>query len=162
MGALNLYTNIQKYRQECILFNEPMKNSMKENSNFIQIKYSTESITLNGIYIGFELYQISCEKYFNKYKCWFSTQPKNIEIVRELIDLEKNILHKYSMNVLSTKIPQYKMKDMLSEQFLKLFMFVPKNNVATFVLKISGLWETETLYGLTFKFCYVDKIFNFE
>ena len=53
------------------------------------------------------------------------------------------------------------MKELLKNNHIKLFQFIEKNSSANFVLKISGIWETITEYGLTFKFCFVDKSFYF-
>jgi len=53
------------------------------------------------------------------------------------------------------KVPQYKLNEQLRYGQLKIFYDSTNANANTnnaFLLKISGIWETDMHYGLTFKF----------
>jgi len=145
---MNLVVNINQLNYKHIFLQETIKNTVMENSDFIRIIYSTESFMINGLYIKIRLNTSSIEKYFNKYKCMFDiTNNKNI--INELIVIEKCIL----LLVNNNKVPQYRIKDQLMAGFIK--MFISHNHDPTnkdFIVKISGIWETSTEYGLTFKF----------
>ena len=122
------------------------------NSNFIRIIYSNSDITFNGIYLLINFKNISCEKYFNKYKINFCL-TNNKELLDNIKKLEENILNKYNSN----KIHSYKIIELLRNGIIK----VPKlinNSECSFMLKISGLWESEFNYGLAYKLILVDEI----
>ena len=60
------------------------------------------------------------------------------------------------------KTPQFKVKEQVTNGCIKLHLpnlaFDTKN--VSLVLKISGIWETEFNYGLTYKFSRVEPVFN--
>jgi hypothetical protein len=54
---------------------------------------------------------------------------------------------------IKNKFAQNKIYDQLKNGNIKIFSDVnPKTYMNTFLLKISGIWETETQYGVTYKF----------
>ena len=63
---------------------------------------------------------------------------------------------------MENKTPQFKVKEQVNNGYLKLHLndmnFDTKN--ISLVLKISGIWETEFSYGLTYKFSRVEPVFN--
>ncbi len=72
---MNLVKNINQYDENNIFFCEPIKNNIMNDGTFIRILYSTHNILLNGIYLLIALNDITCEKYYNKYRCNFN--PSN-------------------------------------------------------------------------------------
>jgi hypothetical protein len=73
-----------------------------------------ESITLfilwqiiNSVIIVITLNNITCEKYFSKYRCFFNILLHE-DIINKLRIIEENILGKYQI---LDKIPQYKIYD---------------------------------------------------
>ena len=117
------------------------------DGNFIRIIYSTPIVSFNGIYLFIQLDDVSCEKYYNKYKCSF-----NVDTHKKLIDyleyVEKSILSCYTTN----KTPSMKINEQMRSGYIKLFTDVGTKSNCSFVLKISGIWETHLNYGLTYKF----------
>jgi Zn-dependent M16 (insulinase) family peptidase len=115
--------------------------------NFIRILYSTQHFILNGIYLFINLQDITCEKFYSKYKCNF-----NISVHKEIIDklkqIEEQLLKKYNTN----KMASYKIYEQLKSGFIKIFTDVGNRSQCSFILKISGIWETQYNYGLTYKF----------
>jgi len=148
---MNLVTSLEQYNNNNLFFCEPIKNNIMSEGNFIRILYSTNNVTLNGVYIFINLFNVICEKYYNKYKCLF-----NIETHKTIIDslkiVEEEILKKYK----TTKIPSFKIYEQVRCGYIKVFSDVNNQQNNNFVLKISGIWETQYNYGLTYKFIKVN------
>ena len=53
---------------------------------------------------------------------------------------------------LKKKIPQYKIYEQLKNGNFKIITDINKMSNNLFMLKISGIWENDTEYGLTYKF----------
>ena len=143
-----LVKSIEQYNEDFVYFYEPIKNNIMNEGQFIRIIYSTPLFVLNGIYIVVNVTYTNIEKYYNKFKCTF-----DINQYKEMIDsirlIEEGLLKKVNIH---GKIPQHKIYEQLKNGNIKIFsdFFDKINN--TFLLKIAGIWETETEYGLTYKF----------
>ena len=144
---MNLVNTIEQYNNNNLFFCEPIKNNIMSDGNFIRILYSSESITLNGVYILINLNDITCEKYYNKYKCLF-----NITSHKDMIDNLKNIEEEMLKKYKTTKSPSYKIYEQVKSGYIKVFSDVTNRQSSHFILKISGIWETQHNYGLTYKF----------
>lgn len=126
---MNLVLDYNKYNVNNVFFYEPVKNTVMDDSKFIRIIYSDALIILNGLYL--KINKIDKKKTDNIDKLL-----KNIEL------LEKNVLNKYNSN----KVKITKIKDHLQ------YLIKKNENLDIFILKISGIWETEQMIGITFKF----------
>ena len=175
--------NIQRFHAENIYMCKPIKNKIMTGGMFYRIIYSTDSVSMNGIYITFELTGNICEIFPSKFKIQFGphtntaggskTQNSTFDnitdnIIKALCDIEKNILTNISI---SGKTPQYKLHEQLKQNNFKFFWLsenlnnnVPKAKDGTtslqkacFVLKISGCWTTPVSYGITYKFSRVNS-----
>jgi hypothetical protein len=144
---MNLVKTINQYDNKNLFFCEPIKNNIMNEGNFIRIIYSTPNIVLNGIYLLVDLYDITCEKYYNKYKCCFNVS-NNKDIIDNLKIIEEEILKKYKTN----KTPLFKIYEQIKTGYIKIFSDVGNNQKCSFILKISGIWEIQQNYGLTYKF----------
>jgi len=144
---MNLVKKIEQYNNDFLFFCEPIKNNVMNEGNFIRILYSSDIMVLNGIYLLVNLNDITCEKYYNKYKCNFNISNHK-EIIDKLKIIEEEILKKYKSN----KTPSHKIYEQLKAGHIKLFNDVGNLSSCSFILKISGIWETQTNYGLTYKF----------
>jgi hypothetical protein len=144
---MNIVIKIEQYNNDCIYFCEPIKNNIMNDSNFIRILYSNEIMTLGGIYLLININDICCEKYYNKYKCSFN-QNNHTELIEKIKKIEENLLDKVGIQ---NKCPQHKIYELLKNGNIKVFNEISKENT-TFILKISGIWETQNSYGLTYKF----------
>ena len=144
---MNLVKKIEQYNNDFLFFCEPIKNNVMNEGNFIRILYSSDIMVLNGIYLLISLTDITCEKYYNKYKCNFNISNHR-EIIESLRIIEEEILKKYKSN----KAPSHKIFEQLKAGHIKLFNDVGNINSCSFILKISGIWETQSNYGLTYKF----------
>jgi len=143
---MNLVKTLEQYNDSNLIFCEPIKNNIINDGNFIRILYSNNIMVVNGIYLLINISDIFCEKYYNKYKCSF-----NVSHHKDLIDalklLEENILKKYKTN----KIPSYQIYEQIKCGYIKVFSDVENTSNCKFILKISGIWETQNSYGLTYK-----------
>jgi hypothetical protein len=145
---MNLVKNIEQYDENSIFFCEPIKNNIMSDGNFIRILYSNRNLLLNGVYINLLFNDLTIEKHYNKFKCIFNTNIYK-KMITDIKKIEENILAK--LNIVN-KTPQFKIYEQLNNGSVKIFCdSIPKSN-SSFILKISGIWETLDQYGLTYKF----------
>ena len=121
--------------------------SLQTGTHLPRILYSNNVFVMNGIYLIVSFQNISVEKYYNKYRCNF-----DINFHKEMIDkiqvIEENILKKVKIN----KTPVFKIYEQIRNGNIKVFSDLQENIRNNFILKISGIWETDTNYGVTYKF----------
>jgi flagellar basal body rod protein FlgG len=99
------------------------------------------------------LKDVTCDKYYNKYKCIF-----NVNIHKELIEkiksIEETILKKLE-STFYNKFPQYKIYEQFKNGNIKIFQDIQNKSNVNFILKISGVWEINSSFGLTYKFIHL-------
>ena len=144
----------QQFNKDFIIINNKIKNNVINNSYFHRIYYSNESLILNGLAIEFTLKNITIEKHFNKIKINFKKKD-NITTIDHLLSVETDL-----MNILNISNKQ---KLLLKEQLDNDFIKVVNNNKDIFnknevklILKISGFWESNYDYGITFRCLNID------
>ena len=93
---------------------------------------------------------VNIEKYYNKYKCTFNVNS-HYNLIQNVKTIEENLLKKINI---PGKISQTKIYEQLANGNIKIFNEISynKNFNNFFLLKISGIWETDTQYGVTYKF----------
>jgi hypothetical protein len=143
---LNLVKNVDQYDENNIYFSDPIKNNIINEGNFIRILYSNSNIIFNGIFLLLSFHNIVCEKYFNKYKCIINTNYYK-DIIDKMKNIEETILKKSNIQ---NKIPIYRINEQLKNGKIKIFDEIKTPN-CSFIFKISGIWETNQNYGLTYK-----------
>jgi len=151
---MNLVKDLNQYDDSYIIFCEPIKNNVMNDGNFIRILYSTNNFSLNGIYLFITLKDIVCDKYYNKYKCNFNV-VNHKDIIDSVKIIEENLLKKIGIQ---NKISQYKIYEQLRNGNLKIFNDIGNKALCSFILKISGIWETQNNYGLTYKFVKINSL----
>jgi len=143
-----------------VIISDKSKNNVIENSFFYRMYYSNDLVSMNGIYIKFNLYDLEIEEYYNKIKCNFSRyDDRNKGIMKQLTNIEHDILKNY---IQLTQNPVYTIREQLMNYYIKLFhkdtnRLMGKISKLTVILKVSGLWLTNKEHGLTFRFIIVDK-----
>ena len=144
-----LIKQLSQYDEKCVYFGEPIKNNIVCDGNFIRLLYSSDTIVLNGIYLEVNFSELFLEKHYNKRKCVFSTL-NNEGLIIKLSEIELNLLNLINM---PEKTKHCKLLEQLNSGCVK---FICETNQpqrkSRLILKISGIWETEHDYGLTFKF----------
>lgn len=143
-----------------VIISDKSKNNVIENSFFYRMYYSNDLVSMNGIYIKFNLYDLEIEEYYNKIKCNFSRyDDRNKFLIRQLTTIEHEILKNY---IQLTQNPVYTIREQLMNYYIKLFhkennRLIGKLSSVSVILKISGLWLTNKEHGLTFRFIILDK-----
>ena len=145
---MNIVKKIDQYDENNCFFCEPIKNNVINDGTFIRIIYSTHNVVLNGIYLLLTLNDISSEKYYTQYRCNFNV-INHKDIIDSLKIIEEELLKK---SEIKDKIPQFKINEQLKNGSFKVFTDICNKIVGSFILKISGIWETQYNYGLTYKF----------
>ena len=152
-------TNIDDFNINNVILTEPMKNTVIDNSNFIRIMYSTNLLTLNGIYIVCNINNITIDFYFQKYKCSFNID-ENSNFINKIDIFESEILNNiYFNNKNKKKVLTEQVKTGNIKLFLEHSNNIDNNNIDTnnIILKVSGIWESENEYGITYKFILVNR-----
>ena len=79
-----------------------------------------------------------------------------MELIESIKSIEENILKIVNIK---NKIPQFKVSSQLKNGNIKFFLEnVDKISNNLFILKISGIWETATQYGVTYKFLKINHL----
>ena len=146
---MNVVLKEDQYNIANIYFSEAIQNIIMENSSFIKLIYSNHNIMITGLFLLVGLKNTTKELYFKKIKITYDINA-NISTLIRLYEIETEILDKYNSNKKQKKI----IYETLSCGSVKIFPnndedIVRGNN--SFILKISGIWENETEYGLTYK-----------
>ena len=147
-NCCKLVKTIEQYNEDFVYFCEPIKNNIMNDGEFIRIIYSTPLFILNGIYIVINITHTNIDKYYNKFKCSFDTNQYK-ETVDGIRIIEEGLLKKVNIH---GKIPQHKIYEQVKNGNIKVFSESSDKINNTFLLKIAGIWETDTDYGLTYKF----------
>tara|TARA_E500000178_G_C16963895_1_gene727404 strand:- start:1030 stop:1536 length:507 start_codon:yes stop_codon:yes gene_type:complete len=161
--AENLYT--VDYNN--IIITHSIKNNIQTNNNFYKILYSNDFVTLNGIYCYFKLQNITIDR--NQQIISFS-KDLNLNTINKLIEIEYTLLNQYSKNkdksfkiseILNNNCIKYNFIEHLDynnnlrnnkeSNLLKYFQDLKKTDIEL-IIKISGIWESNNMNGLTFKF----------
>ena len=149
---MNIVIDIDEFNKDYIFLQEPVKNNIIDDSKFIRIIYSNNIFSINTVYITFNLNISQIENYFNKHKFVFNVK-QNTKPINQLKSIEESILDKVFIN---NKKPVFRLYEQLNSGNLKLFKDNLKlhkiNSDNEFIIKISGIWENEYEYGITYKF----------
>lgn len=156
--------NLQNLNYESIILNEPIKNSAVQYNYFYKLLYSTNIVSLTSIFLLFELNNLS----FENDKIKFIKSTLNNSVFSKLIELEEQLLNL----IIDSKNKLYKLKEIYENQFFKYslsdenenlnsYSYLNDLNNRTFIIKISGIWESKDSIGLTFKFIKVNKFIDF-
>lgn len=133
-----------------VYYTEPIQNIIMDNSQFIKVVYSTPDIIMNGIFLLIELKHTVKERYFKKIKISYDLAINKTMLYR-IYEIENQLLTKYNK---LNKTPRKIIYETLCSGVIKMFPNNESdviNNNNSFILKISGIWENDTEYGLTYK-----------
>jgi hypothetical protein len=141
---MNIVINTEKCKSENITI---FKNSKHKT----RIGYKEDKLHLNGLCLNLNLKGL-CILYIDRcYKCTFAYQ-KNKDVLEKLIQIEKEILSKYVCPI-STKRPVYHLARQLVETPGTIsLLHIKRGLYKSVVVKLIGIWENETEYGLIYFF----------
>jgi hypothetical protein len=136
-------------------FAAPVKNTFSSLNVFARVLYSTPLFTVKGLFVRLGIHYDYCVKIFDNYRCFLRVTGENEKRIHAF---EEGLLHRYT---LKNKKPVYKLAEQLKLGSINVVSekVLHKNEMQTgaeLVLKIYGVWENDTEYGLTYTF----DIFN--
>ena len=117
-----LIEHIESYNKQFLFLLPPVKNNLIMNSIFTRIIYSPPMISFNGLYLSIPF-------------------TENQSFIQKLHEIENDILSVYTFS--STKKKNLQIKQLISYKI--------SNITNKVILKISGIWESETSFGLAYK-----------
>ena len=139
-----------------IYYNAPVKNTVMDTGRFVRVGYSDPVVNLNGVYTSVPLTVTSTERYFNKAKYSFE-YTDNISTIDALTELETYVLS--NLTDVDDLEPVYKLREQLMARNVRVYNsdMEPQSTDSQrrqihLLVKISGIWLTDSGYGLTFKF----------
>ena len=152
---MNVVIKENQFNISNVYYTEPIQNIVMDNSKFIKLIYSTENAMISGLCLLLQLKVSNKELYFKKLKFIYDINT-NKEILNKIYDIESIILNKIGNQKKQRKI----LYETLSSGIIKLFPNNENesnnnNSNNSFILKISGIWENDTEYGLTYKILYI-------
>ena len=150
---MNVILNVAEFNSANVSLQPPIKNTVMDNSTFMRALYSTEQAVFTSIVCLVNIEMERQEKWFNKWKCTFD-KLSNRQDAERLVLMEYEIMQ---LAKVSYKTPCYTLRDQIHNGHLKTFNQKITEKEAL-VIKICGIWETLTEYGLTYKLNYVQLV----
>jgi len=138
---------VEQFNINHVFYQDPVKNTLMDNSQFIRLQYCSCTYSMNGVYLYVPIVVEATEKCYNKTRCTFD-KAINANIVQQLINIEREILFKVMGTKGLHKTVVFRMGEQLDHGNIKV---MTKSKTEAYVLKIFGVWESETEIGLTFK-----------
>ena len=138
---------IHSFDYQDVYYHNPVNNNIIANSKFFRTIYSNGLLTLNNICLEIPI----VITHTNRNRFFFDARY-NSQVVMFLKQLEDNILVRSGI---ANKTPRKRLYEQLESGFLKIF--TPINDDYRnypVLLKISGLWESESEIGVTYKFVF--------
>ena len=157
-GAKQIYMNESNMNEQCILFLESVQNKIMHGT-FTHVIYSNELFSTKSIYYLFHINIINMGQFYNKNIYKFNPIQSSLTKIK---CLEQCILSNYKHTMKNpNKTPDYKIQKNLNSGSIKIFTQVQNaesyknnnnNSNVQFCLKIIGIWESDTEYGIIYKF----------
>ena len=148
------------------------KRNIIMNGNFTKFIYSNDWFVMSGLYLLFPIEVSNINKVGNKKQMIFHPyQPSNMSIIQDFAKMEYKVLEYYKQ----TKQCNKKLSNLLSRQlysgYMKLYKeynsaskYLPDSEndtkIKQYVIKVSGIWESNEEIGLTYKLFEVDENYN--
>jgi hypothetical protein len=158
-AKMQLAIPIHKFDVNNVYFLDKKRNVVIDG-DFIKIIYSDQNVELSELYL-FCTEPLENDGFVMMRKTGGGggggirklgmdrTSVKSSELIARLCYVEEEILNKYIISKAPNKIPMYNLRMQLGAGFN--IPFFP-GNTKSYILKIAGLWETDTNVGITLKF----------
>jgi hypothetical protein len=151
---MNIVLETNKFSINDIYFLEKKKNIIIDG-NFTKIIFSNKYFTMNCIYIKFPIELVKSERSDNKNIIYYNPyNPNNLIIIQEFAKIEYNIIEFYKkMNNCHKKVVNSLSKQLYSGmiKIYNMFREYNENHILQYIIKISGIWETNNEIGITYK-----------
>lgn len=142
--------NLQNYDAKNFYFFDSKPNHIIDGT-FSKIMYTDKSFTMNGLYIYIPLKITSTQKIDNnKYNIFIDIDENILNLLKRM---EIELLYSYSYTKQIKKECDNGLFRQLIQKKIRIYESFNRNiQDSYFLLKISGVWESETKYGITHKF----------
>lgn len=159
MNCIIPYNNVDVHN---VFFLEPKLNTIIDGI-FTKIIYSTPSFIMNGLFLTFPLKVGTATVFLNKTFVKLDTMDEmSMSVIQQLSHMEMDILHQYNRHTKTTRSLSAILSKQLMSGNIKLSgdrnAVQPwkhgghnKTEYSSFILKISGIWESQNEVGLTYK-----------
>ena len=160
---MNIYLNFSDIKnnsnntidlRDNIRYLYPKQNTVM-NGEFTKLLLSKNTVTMNGLYLHLP---ISVEKKITAnnevFIRYITNTTTNINVVRDLKLLEKAVLNHYQEYTKRSKQIEYILDKQLSTNQIRVYHDNNSSksmNTTSYVIKISGIWETDSKIGMTYK-----------
>lgn len=142
-----------------IIINKCINNSIIPNSKYYKIIYSNMFFSTYSLYININFNSIKLN--LNTNTIYIDNNYHNKVIIDKISYIEHTILNRF----IDKKNINYKLTELLNTRYIK-YTNKYNNNVNLYnncyqeynksiILKISGIWESNTSYGIIFKFIFI-------
>ena len=138
---MNIYHDIDNISINDVSFYKPIQNKIMHYKHFYKIVYNTGIFTLNTIIIDVTLTQYNIHKENNLYKISFMIDPIYIEKIKVF---EQELLEKMNHCV-------NKKLSLSFNKYVNKLIYTTSNPNIKVLLRISGIWESDTQIGITSK-----------
>ena len=156
---MNIILNIDDINYNNFFFNDEIKNTIIDQGTFHKLNYSNQVFALSNSIIALNITEYTIYKNYHRYKIVFS-QEKYKNIVDSVSLLEQNIINILKIKLDKKKRPVLTIGSILNSGYFKISN--PPNSMERIALKISGIWETDSEYGLTYKFILISNNINHQ
>ena len=133
--------NIDKINIKDVSFYKPIQNKIAHYKNFYKILYNIELFTLNTLIIKVDVNDLQVVKDNSIYKVSFTIDPIFLD---KLKLFETSLLDHF--NSITNKKIMYSFN-----KFINKLIYNTTNPNTNIVLRISGIWESDTQIGITNK-----------
>lgn len=145
--SMNIAIPLTSYNPNNIFLCDTVKNTVMDNSTFTRVLFSNSFVTLVGLHFQLCIKGTRDDFYFQKVRTIFKVE-ENEEMINIVEKIENNLL---SM-IRCGKRRITKLSDQLRNGVLRSATHACWDSTGPFfVLKITGIWETEREYGITYK-----------
>jgi hypothetical protein len=138
---MNIYHDINHISINDISFYKPIQNKIMHYKNFYKIVYNIGLFTLNTIILDIDVTQYYVYKENNVYKVSFLIDPICLE---KLKVFEQSLLEQINY-ILNKKI------SLSFHKYVNKLLYTSGNPNIKVLLRISGIWESDTQIGITSK-----------
>ena len=138
---MNICLDIDQIHIKDISFYKPIQNKIAHYKNFYKILYNIEIFTLNTMIINVDVKDLQVQRENNIYKVSFTVTPAFID---KLKLFEMSILDNF--NHITNKKIMYSFN-----KFVNKLVYNTNNPNINVVLRISGIWESDSQIGITYK-----------
>jgi hypothetical protein len=150
---MNILLDINEFTMENVFLMENKEN-MVIYGNFIKILYSPKHFTMNGIFFDFPIKNFERKNFNGKNVVYFDIK-ENFTAISLFSKIEIDILEFFMKTKnIKNKNPIHTVGKQLNNGMIKYYNCMHSQYQNRFYLKISGIWETDTDIGLTYKIYY--------